>query len=136
MVRVLTKEDLEVIESKGGSVERTPKPSPEVIQVSGLEAIVEHFHQMKHEQQVAHDKHMAQKLAKAEELITAVRASKVDVTQLTKLVAELVAMKVAHEKRELEEDDDEPCTYKLTGRRDQRGLIDLEFGLTFTPVDD
>lgn len=133
MVRVLTKSDLEVIERKGGSVERIPKPVPDPIQVSGLESIVEHFHQMKHEQHQAHEEHFKAKMAKIEELITAIRAGRTDLAPLMKMMAD-IQQEHARMKAEYSDGEREPCEYLLTFERDQRGLIDGTKGIRFAPV--
>ena len=75
------------------------------------------------------------------EMIEAIKANHVDIDPLAAAMAELVALKKAHEERERKEDDDDDdddddqlCDYRLTGTRDRRGLIDLEEGLTFTAI--
>ena len=39
-----------------------------------------------------------------------------------------------HMAMKTDDTDHSPCSYKVTGKRDQRGLIDLEHGLIFTAV--
>ena len=136
MVRVLTKSDLQVIEQKGGSVERIPKPGPETIQVSGLESIVEHFHQMKHEQHMAHEEHFKAKMVKIEELITAIRAGKTDLAPLMKMMADIQEEHAKMKAEYSEGEEHEPCEYLLTFERDQRGLIDGTKGIRFKPVEE
>lgn len=138
MVRTLTKSDLQVIERKGGSVERIESES---IQIPGLEKIAEHFHQMKHEQAEAYKAASAAKLAKLDELVKVIEkaaqasGNEKEVAQIllqikrehSTVVSEHKALKeVAHVH--------EPCEYLLTFERDQRNLIDGTKGIRFAPV--
>jgi len=126
----LTKSDIEAIEQRGGKVNLMAK----IIAVPGLEAIARHFHDMKHEQQQNYKAAMEAKLKKMDEMITAIgKPTEIPgLRDLVKIMTELKALQVAQEKKEDEEH--KPCAYKVTGKRDRRGFIDIEHGLTFTPV--
>jgi hypothetical protein len=126
----ISKEEIERIEKGGGKVNLMAK----IIAVPGLEAIARHFHDMKHEQAEAYRAASAAKLKKMDEMIKAIgKPTEIPgLLALVKIMTELKALQVEHEKKE--DDEHEPCAYKVTGKRDRRGFIDLEVGLTFTPV--
>jgi hypothetical protein len=130
----ISKKEIEEIEARGGTVNLMAK----IISMPVLESIARHFHEMKHEQAENYKAAMEAKLKKMDEMIVAIgKPTQIPgLINLVKIMTELKALQVAHEKHELEEDDDEhePCAYKVTGKRDRRGFIDLEHGLTFTPV--
>lgn len=144
MGRPIKEMELQMRSNRGAKVERPEQ----TVRVPELVELFKHFHQMKHEHSMKHEAKWEEKLKKLDELIAAVKGIKLDTpkgTDLgpimklladiqkehTKIAADHAAMKAEYS----DDDDDEPCTYKLTGKRDQRGLIDLEYGLTFTPID-
>jgi putative sterol carrier protein len=133
----ISKKELELVEKRGGKVSIMAK----IISLPGLEQLVRHFHEMKHEQTKTYAAVHAAKIAKLDQLIEAVKGSKNDMmpvmVELIKIQKEhvtLIADFNAHKEHCDQEDDEERCAYKLTGKRDRRGFIDLEYGLTFTPV--
>ena len=142
MVREVSKEGIASVLARGGMATPVPKEPPPEVKIQGLDEIMGQILGMKQEKMDAWKESHAAKLEKLDEMIQAIKENQLDIEPLTMLMAELVALKAAHEAREVLEDledddddhDDEPCEYKLTGRRDRRGLIDLEYGLTFTPV--
>ncbi len=126
MVRRVKDMDLQLAREKGAQVSR-PKME---IDFPGLAVIIEYFkHEMAEEKDDSkHKEAHAQKVKLMQELIAAVKAIKapaparpMDLKPLMTLMAD-------------KSESGEPCDYKLTGKRDQRGLIDLEYGLTFTAI--
>ncbi|TFH48857.1 MAG: hypothetical protein E4H01_05510 [Lysobacterales bacterium] len=147
MVRMLTKAELEGIASRGGQVDRLPQKMSIVdpVTIEGLQKLFADMMEMKRSHSAAHQAQWEKKFAKMDQLITAVKAAAkgTDLGPVMKMMADIqaehkkiavehAALKVEYERED--ESEDEGCAYKLTGRRDQRGLIDLEYGLTFTPV--
>lgn len=137
MAEPISKQELELIEKRGGKVSLMAK----VISLPGLEQLVRHFHDMKHEETKTYAAVHAAKIAKLDLLIEAVKGSKHDMmpvmVELIKIQKEhvtLIADFNAHKAHCDQDDDDEPCAYRVTGKRDRRGYIDLEAGLLFTPV--
>jgi hypothetical protein len=128
----ISKDEIERIEKSGGKVNLMAK----IIAIPGLEAIARHFHEMKHEQAQAYKDAMDAKLKKMDEMIAAIGKPTAvpGLKDLVKIMTELKALQVAHEKREKEEH--EPCEYLLTFERDQRHFIDGEKGIRFRPVKD
>jgi hypothetical protein len=134
----ITKKEIERIEAAGGKVTLMAK----IISMPVLEQIARHFHEMKHEQAKTYAAVHAAKLEKLDQLISAVKGGKHDMmpvmVELIKIQKEhvtLIADFNAH-KEHCDQEDDEPCAYRVTGKRDRRGFIDLEVGLLFTPVKD
>lgn len=149
MVRQVSELDLEKARRQGAEVVQRPSKI-EAPQLTDIAQIMREFAAMKKDVAAKYEEKWKKKLAKMDELIEAIRACAPDNTsngelmamlkniqkEHTKIASEHAAlMAVEKEEHEGGHDDDEPCTYKLTGRRDNRGLIDLEYGLTFTPVD-
>lgn len=143
MVKQVTQLDLQRVVQKGAKVERIPA----LVQVPELVTLFEHFHKMKHAHAERHEANFAKKLAKMDEIVKAIeKAASQSKTQAAKPVDMGPVMKLLNDirkehqgfKAELaarpEAEEHEPCDYKLTGKRDQRGLIDLEAGLMFTAV--
>jgi putative sterol carrier protein len=133
----ISKQEIAEIEKRGGKVSLMAK----IVSIPGLEKLVRHFHEMKHEQTKTYAAVHAAKIAKLDQLIEAVKGSKGDMmpvmVELIKIQKEhvtLIADFNAHKEHCDQEDDDEPCAYRVTGKRDRRGFIDLEVGLLFTPV--
>lgn len=141
-VRRVTAKDLELAQKNGAKITRPPMS----VEIPGLEKAMEHLHAMKHERQKSHEALTEKKLAKMDEVIKAIGAIKpgkdTDLSPLMKMMqkilkehATIVAEFNAHKKHcDLEDEEHEQVAYKLTGKRDRRGLIDLEHGLMFTPV--
>lgn len=132
MPNPISKKEIEEIEARGGKVNLMAK----IIAMPVLENLVRHFHEMKHEQQENYKAAMEAKLKKMDEMIAAISKPTLvpGLRDLVQIMTELKALQVEHEKKE--DDEHEPCAYKVTGKRDRRGFIDLEHGLTFTPVKD
>lgn len=132
MPNPISKQEIEEIEARGGKVNLMAK----IIAIPGLEAIARHFHEMKHEQAEAYKAAMEAKLKKMDEMITAIGKPTAvpGLDNLVKIMTELKALQIAHEKQEKEEH--EPCEYLLTFERDQRHFIDGTKGIKFTPVKD
>jgi len=134
MVRRVKDMDLQLARERGAQVSR-PKME---IDFPGLATIIDYFkNELAEEKKDAasdaeHKKKWAEKMAKFDELITAVKAIKAPAPARPMDLKPLIAAVLA--RREESGDDSEPCDYKLTGKRDQRGLIDLEYGLTFTAI--
>jgi hypothetical protein len=135
--------DLQLAGEQGKQVSRPPLE----VQLPDLEKLMEHFHQMKHEKMEAWSKNHAAKMAKLDELIKAVQGIKLEgggsSKDSEKLAQILLQIKKEHstvtaEHKALKEvaHVHENCNYRVTGRRDQRGLIDLEHGLLFEVVRD
>jgi hypothetical protein len=131
-VRKVNKSELEKIAARGGKVETMPRH----VAMPGLEAIMQHFHEMKVEQAEGHEKAQAAKLKKMDQLIKALGNQ--DLADAMKRLCEIQnAMLEMKQKHEAKEDDDhEPCAYVLTFERDRRGYIDGTKGIRFTPVAD
>lgn len=132
MPKAISKLELEEIHARGGQVETLAK----IISVPGLESIAKHFQELKAEQAAAHQKMGDAKLAKLDELIKALQASKIDLGPIVKMIADIQrehgVMKAQLEQRV---DEKHPCEYLLTFDRDRRGLIDGTKGIKFSPVD-
>ena len=136
MVRKVSDMQLQLAQAKGAQVSRPPMnfKSPELV------AIMEKFFAMKQENSAKHEAKWKEKLAKMDEMIAAVKAIKIDVPKGTdlgpvmKLLAQIQKDHSALMSKGDDDDNDAPCAYKVTGKRDQRGLIDLEAGLVFTPM--
>ncbi len=132
MAKRVSDMELQLARDRGAKVTR---PAME-IDFPGLATIIEYFkHEMAEEKNdgkddkddKAHAEHRAKKFQMMKELIAAVKAIKTpQPLDLKPLIAAVTAQR--------EESGGEPCDYRLTGRRDQRGLIDLEHGLTFTAI--
>ena len=138
-VRRVTERDLELAQASGAKLTRPNM----VVELPGLEEMMKHFHAMKHERTKSHEAMTEKKLAKMDEVIKAIQATGAGKDQaglmammqkILKEHATIVAEFNAHKKHCDMEDDEEPHDYKLTGRRDQRGLIDLEYGLKFEVI--
>lgn len=141
MVKRVTQLDLQRVVQKGASIERVPA----LVQIPELAALFEKFHQAKNDRSKRHEANFEKKLAKMDEIVKAIEAAgkkstavkPVDLGPVMKLLNDI---RKEHQgmKAELaalpEHSENELCDYKLTGSRDQRGLIDLEKGLTFTAV--
>jgi len=119
------------------------------VDIPGLDKMMEHLHAMKHERQKSHEGMTEKKLAKMDEVIKAIQAIKFPtlpkgdasapvmkmMEKILKEHATIVAEFKAHKEHcDREDEEHEMVAYKLTGKRDQRGLIDFEHGLMFTPV--
>ena len=104
---------------------------------------------MKHEEMASYKDAQDSKLAKFDELIQVIKeaASGSDAEVKAMLVrimtehsevlrehATLTEQFNAHKEHCEKHEGDELCAYRLTGQRDRRGFIDIEFGITFTPV--
>lgn len=133
----LTKKDIAEIEARGGQVNLMAK----IISIPVLEKIARHFTEMKQAHLESYKAAHAAKLAKLDELIKVLEKKEIDLTPVLNIMGEIQkdhARIAAEHKALMEKGDDyeehEPCEYKLTGRRDRRGFIDIEHGLTFTPV--
>ena len=134
MPNPISQKEIEEIEARGGKVNLLAK----IIAVPALENLVRHFHEMKHEQMMGYKEAHAAKLKKMDEMIAAIGKPTLvpGLRDLVQIMTELKALQVEHELKEDDEDDEhKPCAYKVTGKRDRRGFIDLEHGLTFTPVE-
>lgn len=141
MVRRVTDMDLQLAQKRGAKATRPALnlEMPEMVE------LFKHFHEMKHQHSMKHEEQWEKKFQKMDEMIKAIQAlGKKDSSQVTipgmeklvKLMGDLKQLQVEHAKHEAMEDDDhEPCAYKLTGKRMANGLIDIEHGLTFTPID-
>jgi hypothetical protein len=132
---------LALAQQRGAKLERPPME----LQIPELVQLMEKFQAMKAEHAAKHEANFEKKLKKMDEIVKAIQAAAAKSSTLAKveipgmkellgLMADLKKLQIEHAKHEATEDDDEPCNYKLTGRRDQRGLIDLEHGLTFTVI--
>lgn len=139
MPEPISKLEIAEIEARGGKVSLMAK----IISIPGLEQIARHFHDMKHEQAEAYKVASAAKLEKMDELIKVLDTKPTDLMAIVAIVAGIKSDHATLSADFLEhkahcdaedEEDEEPCEYKLTGKRDRRGFIDLEYGLTFTPV--
>ncbi len=144
MGRPITEMELSMRADRGARIERPEQ----VVKIPQLAKMVEAMLSFKREQQKKYEAKWEQKFAKMDQLIAAVQnikpADQVDLAPLMKMMADIqkehkkiaaehAVLKAEYSKGE-EYEDHEPCEYKLTGKRDRRGLIDLEHGLTFTPV--
>jgi len=145
MVKRVTQLDLQRVVQKGARIDRIPA----LVEIPEMVKLFEHFHKMKHEHAQRHEANFEKKLAAMAAIVKAIEkaaaqsakspapAKPIDLAPIMKLIGDIrkehqaFALKMA-ERPEAEEH--EPCDYKLTGKRDQRGLIDLEAGLTFTAV--
>ena len=140
MPEPISKIEIAEIEARGGKVSLLAR----IISIPGLEKIAQHFHEMKHEQAESYKEASAKKLAKMDELIKVLETKPTDLMAIVAIVAGIKSDHTtlsaefhehkAHCDAEEDEHEEEPCAYKLTGKRDRRGFIDLEYGLTFTPV--
>lgn len=145
MPEPISKKELELIEKRGGQIDTLAK----VIAVPALENIARHFDEMKHEEMASYKAASESKLAKMDELIKVIQeaASGSDAEVKAMLVrimtehsavlrehATLTEQFNAHKEHCEKHEGDELCAYRLTGQRDRRGFIDIEFGITFTPV--
>ncbi len=140
----ISKKELELVEGRGGQVDILAK----IISIPALEAITQLILQVKIDQAESYTDGQEEKLAKFDELIKAIESKSMDLGPVVRIVAEiqkehtaLIADFNAHKEHckkheEEEEHEEERCAYKLTGKRDRRGFIDIEYGLTFTPVKD
>ncbi len=129
MARNVTNMDLVASKDRGARIERPEQ----TMRIPELVRFMEHLQQMKSDQQAAHDKAIAQKLAKMDEVIKAIQAIKTPAAAKAQDLKPLV--KAITEMRQEAADPHKSCSYKVTGKRDQRGLIDLEHGLIFTAVE-
>ncbi len=145
----ISKKELELVEKRGGQVELMAK----IISIPALEAITQLILQVKIDQAESYQEGQTEKLAKFDELIKVIQeASSGSDAELKQMLAQimrehsvvlrehatLIADFNAHKehcKTHEEEEENERCAYKLTGKRDRRGFIDIEYGLTFTPVE-
>ena len=142
MAKRVTDMQLALAQQRGAKLERPPME----LQVPELVKLFESFHQMKAEHAQKHEANFEKKLKKMDEIVKAIQAAAAKSSNLAKveipgmkellgLMADLKKLQIEHAKHEATEDDDhEPCSYKMTGKRDQRGLIDIEAGLTFTVI--
>ena len=143
MVRKVTEMDLVVARDRGAQLNRPPME----VKIPELVELFEKFHQMKADRYNKHEANIEKKLSAMGDIVKAINAAakrssaSVDLGPIMKLLNDIrkehqaiVSDFNAHKKHCDEHDDDEPCDYKLTGKRDQRGLIDLEAGLIFTAV--
>lgn len=147
MAKKVTEMDLILASDRGAKMSRPPME----VQIPDLVELFKDFQQMKIDRSKKHEASIEKKLAKMDEIVKAINAAAkkstqaktVDLGPIMKLLNEIrkehqaiVSEFNAHKKHcdEHDDDDDEPCDYKLTGKRDQRGLIDLEAGLIFTAV--
>jgi hypothetical protein len=138
----ISKKELELIEKRGGQITTLAK----IISIPALEAITQLMLQVKIDQAEAYTEGQEQKMAKMDELIKALESKEMNLGPVVKIVSDikaehtqLIADFNAHKEHcrtHEEEEEHEPCAYKMTGKRDRRGFIDLEYGLTFTPVKD
>lgn len=136
MAKQFSEDELEALRRRGAGVQRL---STEV-SVPELRQMFEAHQATMTEKMARWEKNHSEKMAKFDELIKAIqvagnkRSGAIDTGPIMKLIGEM-----QREHKELVATmatEKERCAYKLTGRRDQRGLIDLEYGLTFTPVDE
>jgi len=145
MVKRVTDKDLILAQERGGKLKRPPIK----LEIPELVELFNKFHQMKIDRSKKHEAGIEKKLGKMDEIVKAINAAakksttakSVDLGPIMKLLNDIrkehqaiVSEFNAHKKHCDEHEDDEPCDYKLTGKRDQRGLIDLEAGLIFTAV--
>ena len=104
MPEPISKMELDQIQKRGGKVETLPK----LIEIPGLERIVKHFHDMKHEQTMAYKAAAEAKLAKLDELIKALEKN--DLADAMKRLCEIqnamLEMKQKHMAEEKDDDDD------------------------------
>jgi hypothetical protein len=124
-VRKVNKGELEKIQARGGKVHTMPKH----VAMPGLEAVIAQFAALKKDAGERHDRHNAAMLERIDKLLEAIASIRLvpgKPQDLAPLIAAIGEMRQEHE----------PCDYKLTGKRDRRGFIDLEHGLTFTAVRD
>lgn len=141
----ISKKELELVKGRGGKVALMAK----VITIPALEAITQLMLQVKIDQAESYQEGQTEKLAKFDELITTIKeaASGSDAEVKAMLVrimtehsavlrehATLTEQFNAHKEHCDKHEDEARCAYKLTGKRDRRGFIDIEYGLTFTPV--
>ena len=141
MARRMTAMDLQVAAQNGAEVNR-PKQVIDSPQLGDIAEIMRQFAAMKQEMSDKYEAKWRAKLAKMDELINAIANIKLEGGEHSAEVVRLLAqIKKEHStmgatQAALKEvaHVHENCAYKVTGRRDQRGLIDLEYGLTFTPV--
>lgn len=139
-VRRVTAKDLELAQKNGATLTRPPMS----VEIPGLDKMMEHLHAMKHERQKSHEALTEKKLAKMDEVIKAIGeitgagtepALMQMMEKILKEHATIVAEFKAHKEHcDREDEEHEMVAYKLTGKRDRRGLIDFEHGLMFTPV--
>ncbi len=140
----ISKKELELVEKRGGRIDILAK----IISIPALEAITQLMLQVKIDQAESYTEGQEEKMAKFDELIKTLADKELNLGPVVRIVAEiqkehtaLIADFNAHKEHckkheEEEEHEHEPIAYKLTGKRDRRGFIDLEYGLTFTPVKD
>lgn len=143
MVKRVTQIDLQRAAARGAEVTKIPQ----LVEIPELEKLLTEM--MGQEVRIRDEKNRRwgenhqEKMAKFDELIAAIKSATPATLDLAPIMAMVREIQRDHKKIAAEHaalmaggEEREPCTYKLTGRRDQRGLIDLEYGLTFTPVDD
>lgn len=145
MVRQVSELDLEKARRQGAEVAQRASKI-EAPQLAEIAEIMRQFAAMKKDMADKYEAKWKAKLEKMDELIGAIKAVEMtaDNSELVKMLRDIRKehTKIASEHAALmavEKEEHEgggACTYKVTGRRDQRGLIDLEYGLTFTPVDE
>lgn len=133
MVKRVTDMQLRLAQDQGKVVTRPPMK----VEFPELINLIEHFQQMKREFAEKHEKKWEQKLERLDKLIAAVEKSGGGevAKALAKIQKEHNAMAAEAKALKSMAHTHKPCSYKVTGKRDQRGLIDLEAGLTFTVID-
>lgn len=138
--------DLQLATEKGAKVTR-PKMA---VEFPELVELFKHFHEMKHQHSMKHEEQWEKKFAKMDQLVKAIEGIKLEpgkpgkpgndkaVAEVAKILLQIKKehSTVTAEHKALKEmaHTHEACDYKVTGKRDQRGLIDLEHGLTFTAI--
>ena len=139
MAKRVSDMELQLARDRGAKVTR---PAME-IDFPGLATIIEYFkHEMAEEKNdgkddkddKAHAEHRAKKFQMMQQLIDAVKAVKMPAAPRQKDIDLKPLIEAVMARRE-DDDDGEACDYKLTFKRDQRGLIDGDQGILFTAID-
>jgi hypothetical protein len=135
MAKSVTDMNVALRVARGAKIERPEQ----TVNIPGLAEAMERFMALKREHSKMHSAAIDKKLGKLDELIAAVKGIKVEAADLGPVMNLLAQIQKDHsalmaKKDEYDEQDRKPCNYKVTGKRDRRGLIDLEAGLVFTPM--
>lgn len=137
MVRRVTDMQLQLAREKGAQVSRPAMK----IEFPELVALFEHYQEMKRKHSEKHEAQWEKKFAKMDELVKAIQNITIEGSS-PEIAKILLAIKKEHSTVTAEHKalkamahTHENCNYKVTGKRDQRGLIDIEAGLTFTVID-
>lgn len=144
MAKRVSDMELAIAQKRGAQVTR---PALKV-EFPELIALIEQYHGMKEKMRGQYQEKWEKKLAKMDELIKAISNIKLEAgpgggneKQLLELGKLILSIKKEHSTVQAEHKalasmahTHEPCNYKVTGVRDQRGLIDIEKGLLFEVV--